>query len=267
MTISVLNLYCFSIVGLNQQHFYLCLLKFPLHLYKRKKKAEWLSIQESSWLWFWFKTFSAANGLYRNMTKYAFCYTLHIQQDLCVVSGRKAAPCSCSCARCENAVWCFQRCSDVPDSHSGHILVLSCGAKEEKLAEMLASSGGFKKTWSWNQAKVENEHNSLMQMQDVDSKGGPKLQASPVTENLPERKLEQLISNLWSARKPKAGKCNVKSWWCWPGTEQSWCTQKRQLLKPSGVGRMEFQIQALTAQLCSPQSQPETSHWLHQERS
>lgn len=35
-------------------------------------------------------------NFYRNMTNYAFCYTLHIQQDHCAVLVGKAAPCSSS---------------------------------------------------------------------------------------------------------------------------------------------------------------------------
>lgn len=70
--------------------------------------------------------------------------TLHIHQNVCAVLGRKAASCSSGCARGKNAVWYFPRCLDVPDSHSGHISVRSCGVEEEeRFAQMLAWSRVF----------------------------------------------------------------------------------------------------------------------------
>lgn len=58
------------------------------------------------------------------------------------------------------------------DSHSGHILVLFCGAEEERIAEMLACGLDFKKAKSPNWAKVWNECHFLMQMQDIHSNRG-----------------------------------------------------------------------------------------------
>lgn len=111
-------------------------------------------------------------GCTETWKKYAFCYTLYMQQNLSAVLDRKAVPCSSSCARrCENALWFFKRCSDVSESHSCHTLALFCGAEEEeRFAEMLAWSLVFKK--AKKPKSVWNERDSLMQTQDIHSNRG-----------------------------------------------------------------------------------------------
>lgn len=114
---------------------------------KNKKKKDGFQYRNYHCFAFNSKLFPAANGLPRDMIKYTFCYTLHIQQNLSAVLERKAVPCSSSCARhCKKAVWFSKRCQDMSDFHSGHILALFCGAEdEERFAELLAWSLVFKK--------------------------------------------------------------------------------------------------------------------------
>lgn len=76
-------------------------------------------------------------------------------------------------------------------------------AREETFSEMLAWSGAFKKNNSWNQAKVQNEHHSLMKMQDIRSNRRTQATGTPSARKPVRKEVENSFSTFDLLESPK----------------------------------------------------------------